>query len=228
MLDRYFQDGSDGDSKRSRTRALILDTAIELMAEKGIERASIAEVAERAGIANGSFYYHFKDKTRLVEAVGGAIASALVQEVDDAVDGVDNGPERVAIASMLFIERGAANTAWGALIVHALADLGEFREQISQGIQKDVRIGISQGTFDVEERPEIYPMLLAMVGAALRERLARPRSAVAVTAASLILSALGMDAREVRAVVRKARRAPALTRASAACRGLVKEKPRRI
>jgi AcrR family transcriptional regulator len=210
MLEKYFQEESSGHSKRTRTRALILDTAIELMAEKGIERAAIAEITERAGIANGSFYYHFKDKAELIDAVAGAMAAALVQEVDIAIADIEKGAERVAVATMLFIERAAANPSWGSLLVLALPEMGEFREQIMEGIQKDVRIGIAQGVFDVEDRPEVYSMLLAVVAAALREHLASPRTKKAAwIAAELILRALGMRGRDVRALLDRARRAPA-------------------
>ncbi len=199
---KFFQDACSGEPKRRRTRALILDTAIGIMSEKGLERASILEIAQRAGLSNGSFYYHFRDKNELLEAVGGAMSAILVQEVDEAISFITNGVERVAAATMLFIKRAVSATSWGGLIVHALAELGEFRQQISLGIQKDVRIGIEQGVFDIGLEPSALPMLLAIVAVAIREQLDAPAgtpetSALAVT---MILRALGVDAREAEKV----------------------------
>jgi AcrR family transcriptional regulator len=192
VKNRHFQDASRGNGKKSRTRALILDTAIEILAEKGIERTSILELAERAGLSNASFYYHFRNKDELIDAVGGAVASTLVREVDEAITGVEQGTRRVALATMLFIERGVADPAWGGLIVHALVDLGEFREQIFSGIQKDVRIGIAQKRFDIADVPATYSMLLAMVGAAMRERLSDANATdIALNTAQAILRVLG-------------------------------------
>lgn len=193
---RFFQEASLDQSKRVRTRALILDTAIELVAEKGIERASIAEITQRAGLSNGSFYYYFRDKTDLLDTVGGAMAAILVREVDDAIAHLDDGIERVAAASMLFVRRAVSAPTWGGLVVHALAELGEFREQISEGIQKDVRIGIEQGQFTVPSSPALSSLLLALVSAAIREHLADPvqNAGLEILTSQLILRALGVDA----------------------------------
>src|ERR1700761_9303543 len=160
---QHFQKVMSGGSKRIRTRALIIDTAIQIFAEKGLDRGSVAEITERAGLSNGSFYYHFPDKAALLEAIGGAVAATLVAEVDGAIEGVEQGSTRVALATMLFIIRGTADPAWGHLIVHALAAHGEFRERIAQGIHKDVRIGLDQGLFDVAASEPLFAILLGVV-----------------------------------------------------------------
>lgn len=195
---RFFQEVSSGETKRFRTRGLILDTAVSLIAEKGIDRASIAEITERAGLSNGSFYYHFRDKAELIDAVGAAIAMALVQDVDAVIADVDNGAERVAIASLIVIRTATMAPTWGGLIVHAFAELGDLREQISRGIQKDVYIGIDQGIFDVEPSPAFFAMLLAVVAAAIRELLvdAKANAGADLVAVRLILRALGLPPAE--------------------------------
>lgn len=40
----------------------LLNTAFELFTSKGVNKTSIAEIAENAGIAKGTFYLYFKDK----------------------------------------------------------------------------------------------------------------------------------------------------------------------
>ncbi len=206
VKNRHFQDASSGDRKKSRTRGLILDAAIEILATRGIERASISEISERAGISNASFYYHFQDKNQLLDAVAGAVAATLVREVDDAIAGVEQGRDRVAMAAMLFIGRGVEDEAWGRLIVHALAEMREFREQISEGIGKDVLIGIQQGQFDVTLSPLLLSMLLGMVGAAMRERLKDLSvGGIDSVAASAVLRALGIPAKHAERIVANAR-----------------------
>lgn len=202
---RHFQDASQDDTKRLRTRALILDTAIAVMAKKGIERTSVMEVAEQAGLSNGSFYYHFRNKTELVEAVAGAVAAALVREVDEAISGIEQGTQRVALATMLFIERGLQDPIWGRLIVHALSDLGEFREQIFAGIRKDVGIGIRQGYFKTVDSPALYAMLLAIVSASMREALVKRDDSIPAMAAQAILRVLGIDIVAAETVVTNAK-----------------------
>ncbi|PRY39817.1 TetR/AcrR family transcriptional regulator [Umezawaea tangerina] len=54
-----------GDESRRR----ILDAAEELFAERGFDRTSFVDIAERSGISRGSIPWHFKNKAGLVVAV---------------------------------------------------------------------------------------------------------------------------------------------------------------
>jgi hypothetical protein len=83
-----------------------------------------------------------------------------------------------------------AASTWGGLIVHALAELGEFREQISLGIQQDVRIGIDQQVFNVPSSPALRWRLDLR---AVHEWQQRQSGNADVLATQLILRALGVD-----------------------------------
>ncbi len=57
-------------SRSERVRQLVLDTTAELVAEVGVERTSIDEIASRSGVAKTTIYRHFPSKHVLVvEAV---------------------------------------------------------------------------------------------------------------------------------------------------------------
>ena len=45
------------------TRQALLDAAEEVFGEYSYDRASIAEITRRAGVAQGTFYVYFPDKT---------------------------------------------------------------------------------------------------------------------------------------------------------------------
>lgn len=51
------------------TRARILKTAEEVFVARGVSRASLAEIADLAGVTRGAVYWHFKDKMALLEAL---------------------------------------------------------------------------------------------------------------------------------------------------------------
>ncbi|GAA2605108.1 ScbR family autoregulator-binding transcription factor [Streptomyces tubercidicus] len=52
-----------------RTRRLILEAAASVFDEQGYDRATIAEVLERAGMTKGALYFHFASKEQLALAV---------------------------------------------------------------------------------------------------------------------------------------------------------------
>lgn len=51
------------------TREQIIDTANRLFYERGYESTSFASIAEAVGISRGNFYYHFRTKDEILEAV---------------------------------------------------------------------------------------------------------------------------------------------------------------
>lgn len=57
----------DGGAKS--TGDLILDAAIDLFIEAGFETVSMDVIAQRAGVAKGTLYYHFKSKEGIVDAI---------------------------------------------------------------------------------------------------------------------------------------------------------------
>ncbi|WP_370945279.1 TetR/AcrR family transcriptional regulator [Amycolatopsis sp. cg5] len=57
------------DESRARTRERLLDAAAELFAERGVNGASVEQIAEHAGFSRGAFYGNFADKHELVVAL---------------------------------------------------------------------------------------------------------------------------------------------------------------
>lgn len=50
-------------------RAQLVRCAIDAIAEVGYQRASLTEIAKRAGITKGAIFYHFANRDALIEAV---------------------------------------------------------------------------------------------------------------------------------------------------------------
>jgi AcrR family transcriptional regulator len=58
-------------AKGEQTRALILETALELFRERGYEDTTMRAIAERAGVALGAAYYYFRSKEELIQSFYG-------------------------------------------------------------------------------------------------------------------------------------------------------------
>ncbi|MGH7012442.1 MAG: TetR family transcriptional regulator, partial [Caulobacteraceae bacterium] len=54
---------------RARTRAALIEAALELIAEKGFRGATLEEIAARAGKSKGAVYSNFASKDELFLAV---------------------------------------------------------------------------------------------------------------------------------------------------------------
>ena len=55
--------------RQARTRSSLIDSAGHVFSERGMEHASIDEVAEHAGFTKGAFYANFKSKEELFLAM---------------------------------------------------------------------------------------------------------------------------------------------------------------
>jgi AcrR family transcriptional regulator len=112
------------DSRQTRsekTQAALLDAAEELIVEKGVDGASVTEIAERAGASVGAVYHHFKDKKALYYAVFHRMTSAIADQNRQAAD-----PERWKGASVremieAFIDFRLHQTSAGGMSKRATA-----------------------------------------------------------------------------------------------------------
>lgn len=55
-------------SKGDQTKALILDTALEMFRERGYEETTMRAIAKKAGVSLGNAYYYFSSKEYLIQA----------------------------------------------------------------------------------------------------------------------------------------------------------------
>src|ERR1700748_3845130 len=60
---------TDSTAQRSGKRERLVDSARELIHEHGVQRTTLAEIAQHADVPLGSVYYYFKTKDDLVAAV---------------------------------------------------------------------------------------------------------------------------------------------------------------
>lgn len=57
-------------TRRGRqTRQKLLDSAEAVIGEKGYDHASIIEITQRAGVAQGTFYIYFPDKEAIFDGL---------------------------------------------------------------------------------------------------------------------------------------------------------------
>jgi len=60
---------NDLDRRVQKTRKLLQDALIELVAEEGYEAVSIREILEKANVGRSTFYAHFQDKDQLLHSI---------------------------------------------------------------------------------------------------------------------------------------------------------------
>jgi AcrR family transcriptional regulator len=68
-------------SELSPKQQAVLQACLKLFAEKGFERTSTADIAQEAGVAEGTVYKHFKTKQAILEALLKPLVTSVVPKV---------------------------------------------------------------------------------------------------------------------------------------------------
>ncbi|HET7433461.1 MAG TPA: TetR/AcrR family transcriptional regulator [Thermoanaerobaculia bacterium] len=67
--------------------ASIQDAAMRVIARKGLDDATIQDIADEAGIAKGTLYVYFRDREELLAKTADRAFDSLVAELEPAFDG---------------------------------------------------------------------------------------------------------------------------------------------
>ncbi len=192
-MQNYFRTQAIGSNKRNRTRSTLIDSAIDVFSEKGIEEASVHEITAIAGLANGTFYNHFKDKDELALASSEAIALEIAKALDGRMSDLDRGVSRVVVASWAFLRITLSADAWARVLVgqylrHPTTEAAAFRY-----MQGDIERAVAQGELDVEVDAFLLEQIAAVMMAALRRMLrVGPQTEVLNRTCENILRLLGL------------------------------------
>jgi AcrR family transcriptional regulator len=135
------------------TRERLLASAQELIEEGGYGAASVAAIAERAGVAAGTLYRHFESKQELFVDVFRSVCAReeRAMKAASAEMAADTATERLEGVLGTFAERALRNPrlAW-ALIAEPVDPLVDaerlaYRERYAEVIAEALRAGIDAG-----------------------------------------------------------------------------------
>jgi len=78
-------------------RADLLASARAILAEKGLEAATVSEIVARAGVAQGTFYLYFPSKMALIPALDEELNERILVAIGEAVAKAPNAAEVVSM-----------------------------------------------------------------------------------------------------------------------------------
>jgi AcrR family transcriptional regulator len=119
--------------KQQRTRRSLLRAASEVFCRRGLDGASIDEVAQAAGYTKGAFYANFKSKEELFLVMLDERFSEELERLDHLLAGTHEPQEEAAAAAADFINF-ATDEEWQRLSFQFLAYAArndEFRQELA-------------------------------------------------------------------------------------------------
>jgi len=87
-----------GADRRARTRYRLIEAAIPVFAEKGVEAPVIDDVIRIAGVSRGTFYNHFRSNQDLLLALNDQLREELLFASGRMVAGIEDPAARIALS----------------------------------------------------------------------------------------------------------------------------------
>ncbi|MHC0428928.1 TetR family transcriptional regulator [Streptomyces sp. O3] len=161
-------------------RVLVLDAAVELLAERGYAGCTMSAVAERAGLATGSLYRHFPGKSALAVELFQTVVSREVAAVSEAAHGRDDLVHAIVAAVETFAGRAlkAPRLAYALLAEPADAAVDAerlvFRRAFRDVFAERVAAGVARGVLPPQDASLTAAALVGAVAEALIGPLSDP------------------------------------------------------
>jgi AcrR family transcriptional regulator len=156
------------------TRERLLAAARELIEEGGYGSASVAAIAERAGVASGTVYRHFASKAELFLEVFRAVCAGEERAMRAAADDAGAAAvDRLEAVLATFARRALQNRqlAWALLAepVDPLVDAERlaYRERYASLVAAELRAGIADGEVPAQDVAFTAAALVGGCGEAL-------------------------------------------------------------
>ncbi len=173
--------------RQAHTRARLMDSAAAVAVRRGIEGASLDEVAQSAGFTKGAVYANFSSKEELFLAMLETHFDARLAELDRILSTEADPDEQAREAAEGLMRMLAAEPEWHRLFfefaVHAVrnegfrvqlvARYGALRERLADLLARRVeRLGIEP----VTPPDRVAAMAFAMANGMALERLLEPEA----------------------------------------------------
>jgi AcrR family transcriptional regulator len=207
-----------GARRKRETRALLLDAALRLVAEKGMDSVAINDITEAADVGFGSFYNHFESKEGLFSALVEWVFEEFADMLDRLASGLSDPAEVVAVCVRHTLMRARREPVWGRLLIRDGFSVHALNWDLGQRLLRDSQSGIFAKRFVV---PDHFLCLISVTGIIFAAIAAELHFAASVTpaiqrqkasglgeqnfaerAATVVLQALGLKRAEAERIAR--------------------------
>lgn len=149
---------------RASRRNAIIDAAVEVFARKGFFGAKVSEIAETAGVADGTIYLYFKSKDEILISLFEEKMEGIIADFMDLLDEVEDPEEKIRRYIVAHLELVASQPELMQVLTIELRQSARFIKEYSpKGFGKYLNIlgaileeGQSRGVFREELHPGVF------------------------------------------------------------------------
>lgn len=154
--------------RQRRNREALIDAARTIMTDKGVDAATMLEIAQRADVGAGTVYNYFKSKDDLAIAVLETLMHDLALKIQAVTDTFDDPAQVYAYGIRTVLDTAITNTHWAQMLNRAEVIADALFRVMGPFAIRDLRLASQAGRFEVSNADLVWRLTShALIGAGL-------------------------------------------------------------
>lgn len=182
--------------KRRRTRRRLLAAATAVVADSGLEGATIGAIATEAGVVPGTIYHHFGGRDALIADVVDEMVEAVGDGMRQARQADDDPAIRIALAGVGLFDRAMADRDFARAFARLLDPASGLRRLVHDQVADVVAVGVDSQRFTIPAGVDglaVDALLAVASAAALRVAGGELNVEARQSVAELMLAVVGVE-----------------------------------
>lgn len=154
--------------RQRRVREALVRAAWVIMSEKGVDGATMLEIAERADVGAGTVYNYFKSKDELAIAVLEEVMFNLARRIEKVTNTFDDPAQVYAFGIRMVLETATRDVRWKQLLNRSEVMADALFRRMGPFAIRDLRQATTAGRFVVDDADLVWKLAThAIVGVSL-------------------------------------------------------------
>lgn len=154
--------------KQQRKREALVQAGYKVMSERGIDQATMQEIAELADVGAGTVYSYFKSKDELAIAVMERLMYDLALRIEAVTDSFADPAQVYAFGVRTVIETATSDMRWRQLLYRSEVIADAMHRRMGPFAIRDLEKATTAGRFKVKDASLTFKMAAhAIVGGCL-------------------------------------------------------------
>lgn len=140
--------------RKRRNRQVLIDAGYRVMAEKGIDAATMLEISELADVGAGTVYNYFNSKDELAMAIMEQVMRRLAERIEAVTDTFTDPAQVYAFGVRNVMKAATTDRRWGWLLRRSEVIAGAMFKVMGPYAIRDIRNAVKAGRYRTND-PEL-------------------------------------------------------------------------
>lgn len=154
--------------RQRRNRDALIAAARDIMTEKGVEAATMLEIAERADVGAGTVYNYFRSKDELAIAVLETLMHELGLRIEEVTNTFEDPAQVYAYGIRTVLDTATNDVRWAQVLNRSEVIADAMFRMMGPFAIRDLRLASQAGRFEVSNAELVWRLTThALIGASL-------------------------------------------------------------